>query len=225
LSDSGSPAGWYPDPGGGGQRYYDGNVWTSHTAPWPAPVGAYASAGVTSFAVPTWKGQRYGRPHSGPGALADPGRRLGARLLDGVVLLPVVIVFVGIAIALVAPHAGPIFPTENAEPGATNPTPGFIWIYLAVIAASFFCIAAFVVYEAVMTKRYGRTLGKKWLGIRPITTDGAALGWGASIGRAAAYGLASCLSWIGFLDYAWCLWDADGQCVHDKVVGTLVIRD
>lgn len=25
-----SPAGWYPDPGGTGQRYFDGTAWTGH---------------------------------------------------------------------------------------------------------------------------------------------------------------------------------------------------
>lgn len=27
-----SPAGWYPDPSGSGQRYYDGTQWTEHRA-------------------------------------------------------------------------------------------------------------------------------------------------------------------------------------------------
>jgi hypothetical protein len=28
-----TPAGWYPNPEGGGQRYWDGNAWTEHQAP------------------------------------------------------------------------------------------------------------------------------------------------------------------------------------------------
>jgi hypothetical protein len=28
-----TPAGWYPDPQGEGQRYWDGTKWTEHTAP------------------------------------------------------------------------------------------------------------------------------------------------------------------------------------------------
>jgi hypothetical protein len=34
------PAGWYPDPGGHGQRWWDGSRWTEHYAP-PPPGGAY----------------------------------------------------------------------------------------------------------------------------------------------------------------------------------------
>ncbi|MGH9083516.1 MAG: DUF2510 domain-containing protein, partial [Acidimicrobiales bacterium] len=32
------PAGWYPDPAGGGARWWDGVGWTGHTA--AAPAGA-----------------------------------------------------------------------------------------------------------------------------------------------------------------------------------------
>ncbi|AGI12983.1 hypothetical protein PBI_BUTTERS_36 [Mycobacterium phage Butters] len=34
------PPGWYPDPEGGGQRYWDGRQWTSHRAPLPPPAPA-----------------------------------------------------------------------------------------------------------------------------------------------------------------------------------------
>jgi uncharacterized RDD family membrane protein YckC len=63
------------------------------------------------------------------------------------------------------------------------------------------------------------------MGIRPVTCEGNSLGWGQSFGRAGAYMLASWLSWLGLVDFLWCLWDADGQCLHDKVAGTLVVRD
>lgn len=36
-----TPAGWYPDPdGSGGQRYWDGSVWTEHRSPAPPPAPA-----------------------------------------------------------------------------------------------------------------------------------------------------------------------------------------
>jgi len=218
VTDGGAPPGWYPDPAGGFQRYYDGFAWTAHTAPLPPPA-------PTGWGAPPWKGARYGRPQYGPGAVADPGTRLGARLLDGLLLAPVVIALAVIAIALVAPHAGPIFPRENADSNATVPTPGFVWLYVAIFGAALSASLLFVVYEAVATQRYGRTLGKRWMHIRPVALDGSPLGPGRSFGRAGAYTLASWLSWLGLLSFLWCIWDADGQCLHDKVAGTLVVRD
>lgn len=37
-----SPAGWYPDPSGHGQRYFDGISWTEHRAVPPAAPSAPA---------------------------------------------------------------------------------------------------------------------------------------------------------------------------------------
>ena len=222
MNAGGALPGWYPDPGGGGQRYFDGNAWTGHAVPWPA--SAPTAYGPGSWGAPPWKGARYGRPQFGPGSLADPGNRFAARLLDGLVLLPVFIVVAAVALALVAPHAGPIFPKSNPDPNASVPTPGFVWLYLAVAGAGLFSGVFFLVYEVVATVRYGRTLGKRWMKIRPVTLDGHALGWGRAFGRAALQWLAGFLSWLGLLDPLWCLWDADRQCLHDKIAGTLVVN-
>jgi uncharacterized RDD family membrane protein YckC len=226
LSEGAAPPGWYPDPGGGGQRYFDGNAWTGYTAPWPpSPPAPFGSAGTAWWGAPPWKGARFGRPPSGPGSLADPGRRLAARLLDGLVFLPVFLACAVVALVLVAPHAGPIFPRQNVDPNATVPTPGFVWLYLAFAVGGLVSGVLFVIYEAATTVRYGRTLGKRWMKIRPLTVDGHALGWGRAFARAAAQWMAGLLGWVGLIDDLWCLWDADRQCLHDKIVGTLVIDD
>jgi uncharacterized RDD family membrane protein YckC len=213
-----APPGWYPDPSGAGQRYFDGATWTDHTVPYPQPPPAWAAA-------PPWKGARYGRPPDGSGSLSDPGRRLAARLLDGLIFLPVVVLCIAIAIALVAPHAGPMFPKANVDPNASTPTPGFLWLYLAAFGGAFVAGALFVLYETVATVKWGRTLGKRWMRIRPLTLAGGALGWGRAFGRSAAGWVASWLGWIGLLDPLWCLWDGDRQCLHDKIAGTLVVDD
>jgi len=62
--------------------------------------------------------------------------------------------------------------------------------------------------------------------IRPIqVADRATLGFLRALGRAGAVAMASALSWIGLIDYLWCLRDANGQCVHDKIVDTVVVTD
>ena len=224
LTYSAAPPGWYPDPdGSGGQRYFDGSVWSGHTSPPPLPMYPPYGWPPTSG----WKGAQIGRPPSGPGSLADPGRRLAARLLDGLVILPVLAALTVLAVVLVAPHAGPIFPrvTNNPYGSTPTPTPGIVWIYLAVAGAFVVSGAAMVIYETVATARFGRTLGKAWLHIRPIRPDGTMLGWGRSFGRVAIYWLAGLLNWLGALDPLWCLWDENRQCLHDKVVDTIVIND
>jgi len=141
-------------------------------------------------------------------------------------MLPVFAALAAIAVALVAPHAGPIFPVTNPDnPNARVPTPGFVWIYLAVIGAVVVTGVVTVVYEAVATAHYGRTLGKMWLHVRPLRIDGGPLGGGRAVGRAALYWLSSALGWLGILNPLWCLWDANRQCLHDKIVDTIVVND
>jgi uncharacterized RDD family membrane protein YckC len=157
--------------------------------------------------------------------LADPGNRLAARLLDTLVFVPVFVACAAVALALVAPHAGRIFPKPNPDPNSSARTPGFVWLYLAVAAGGIVAGMLFVIYETVATVRYGRTLGKRWMKIRPLTVEGDPLGWGRAFARIVLQWAASLLSWLGLLDPLWCLWDADRQCLHDKIVGTLVVNE
>jgi uncharacterized RDD family membrane protein YckC len=141
------------------------------------------------------------------------------------VLLPVFVVIVVFAVVLVAPHVGPLFPKLNPRSDGSQPTPGFIWIYLTVFGSFLATGVVAVLYEAVATTRYGRTLGKRWLHIRPVRTNGTALGWGRSFGRSGVYWASGLFSWIGLLDPLWCLWDVNRQCLHDKAADTIVIND
>src|SRR6202035_1612574 len=129
------------------------------------------------------------------------------------------------AVTQVAPHVGPIFPKFDARPGGSQPTPGLVWIYLTVFGCFLATGVITVLYESVATTRYGRTLGKRWLHIRPVRTNGTAIGWGRSFGRSTFYWASGVMSWIGVLDPLWCLWDGNRQCLHDKAADTIVVND
>jgi len=231
MSPSGAapPAGWYPDPAGsGGQRYFDGAAWTPYSVPWPGqsypPSWSSGHAG-TPWGPFAWKGARLGRPASGPGSLASPGRRLGARLLDGVILGVVFAGLAAAALALVVPHTGPMFPTSSSDPNSPAPFPGIFWIEFTMIGVGLVTGVVMVVYEGISTVRYGRTLGKAWLHIRPLRTDGSKLSTGRAFARIALYWASGFLSYLGLLDPLWCLWDDERQCLHDKAVDTIVVND
>lgn len=78
------------------------------------------------------------------------------------------------------------------------------------------------VYFTVFTAWWnGYTPGKRLLGIRVCRLDGRRIGLWISFERFGGYaaGLAT-----GLLGFAQILWDANRQGIHDKIVGTVVVR-
>lgn len=82
-----TPAGWYPDPaGGGGRRYWDGAAWTSHvSADVPAQPAPPASAPAEAAPEPAARPPRKRRK----------GLILGLSVTGGVALIAVVTLVVG----------------------------------------------------------------------------------------------------------------------------------
>jgi hypothetical protein len=106
---------WPPPPGAGGTpRYYpgsqpDGN-WPIPLPQWSGPTAGYGSA-------LSYKGERYHLPQSGSGALAGQWRRLGARMLDGLMVLPAIVVVFIPFIAYAANHTTAISDSTNNASG------------------------------------------------------------------------------------------------------------
>jgi uncharacterized RDD family membrane protein YckC len=96
------------------------------------------------------------------GMLASIGQRIGARLLDGLIIgLPLtVLVFAA---------------SDISEDRETISTP--LWVQLVAAAVS-------ALYEVVLIRRWGQTIGKRVLGIKVVrSTDGALPDWTASVVR------------------------------------------
>jgi uncharacterized RDD family membrane protein YckC len=142
------------------------------------------------------------------GDYASWGRRVGAYLLDALVIaVPL------IAIVVIALLAG------NPEDDDDNSW-GVIGIaYLLTI------VAPFVYFTVMHGRERGQTLGKRWLGIRVADdSTGKSIGYGRAFGRYAISFVFGLFFIPLILDYLWPLWDRKHQALHDKVVGSVVVK-
>ncbi len=68
----------------------------------------------------------------------------------------------------------------------------------------------------------GQTVGKRLLKIRVLRLDGEPITWWTAFERAGGYaaGIAT-----GLLGFAQVFWDSNRQAIHDRITGTVVVRD
>lgn len=132
--------------------------------------------------------------------------RVGAYLIDGLVILP----FVAPAAILDARYADP-------ETGASSGGGPIYWI---LIAAALVLNAYNRWYLAGKT---GRSWGKKALGISLVKEDtGRPIGAGMAFLRDIAHFVDGIICYIGYL---FPLWDSKRQTLADKIVRTVVVKD
>jgi hypothetical protein len=77
-------------------------------------------------------------------------------------------------------------------------------------------------FTIALTLTGGRTVGKKMMGLRVLRLDGEPLTWWSSFERAGGYVAGIATGTLGFVQV---FWDSNRQCVHDKIVGTVVVID
>jgi uncharacterized RDD family membrane protein YckC len=147
--------------------------------------------------------------------LAGWWSRVGATLLDGLILLIPVIVLAAIIIGVAA----------GSESGA---------IVTAILGFLAYFIASLFYAPLLMARggeRNGQTLGKQALGIRVTRDSGQPFDLGAGFIRELAvknllFGFIGSFffSIPTLLDWLWPLWDDQNRALHDMVVKTHVVR-
>ncbi len=93
------------------------------------------------------------------------------------------------------------------------------------VAAGFLAMAGLLVYNLVLLGERGQTLGKRWLKIRIVRSDGS----DAELGR--IFGLRMFVPWLlGFfvgpffvLPDLLCIFGAERKCLHDMFADTIVV--
>ena len=137
--------------------------------------------------------------------LATIGRRLAARFLDGVVLLPALLLLV------------PAFGGSVSDGLVEIPDGAYRCFWLVAIA-----------YEIGMIARHGQTVGKRWMGIRVAdATTGAVPDLDQSARRAVVnlLGIVPVVGTLALLLYLPALWQPRRQGLHDQLAATVVLRD
>jgi uncharacterized RDD family membrane protein YckC/DNA-directed RNA polymerase subunit RPC12/RpoP len=142
--------------------------------------------------------------------------RLGARIIDGIVLgVPLLIL-----LALLIPN---LLRTQGdpSNPAATA---------IAAFTVTFFLIYFLVLicYEVLFLRYRGATPGKMACGLKVLRSDGSNLGWGTSIGRFMMWNVVT--SGIPYLNFILMLisgimagTDGEKRALHDRVCNTRVV--
>jgi uncharacterized RDD family membrane protein YckC len=188
-----------------------------HESGLPGFSGGYSSAPPPgAFGTPAVAGPA---PVAGRYVLAGWWSRVGAALIDGIIITVVALVLLAIF--------GVGFAATDSDSGVG-----------ALIAASFvtglaFAVAALLYAPLMMAKTNGKTLGRMAVGNRVVRAKGQPMtfGWAMlrevavkwllfnAIGGAVTFGLA------GLLDVLWPLWDDENRALHDFLVDTRTVKD
>ncbi|MFI6666810.1 RDD family protein [Streptomyces sp. NPDC050481] len=177
-------------------------------APWKPPVEDIFQAAA--------RRQASARP-------AGLGKRLAARLLDTLVVGAVTAVA---AVPLGTKAADHI--NDKVEAAKLSGETVTVWlldgttsVYLGIVVAVL--LVAGALYEALPTAKWGRTLGKKLLGLEVRDIEGhEPPSFAGALRRWLVYSVPGLLG-IGLVGVAWCLFDRPWrQCWHDKAAHTFV---
>jgi uncharacterized RDD family membrane protein YckC len=172
----------------------------------------------------------YGYPQGGyPGAplpnVASMGRRLGARLIDGVLFFVVYLILGAVG------AVGSMNSIQDCDPNAADYESCLNDASSSVMGTAFALIGVLIafglLYEWLMIGLMGATLGKKALGIRVVKADtGENPGLGSSFIRWIIAQVGSFVCGIGaLLVYLSPFFDKSGrqQGWHDKAANTMVL--
>ena len=162
-------------------------------------------------------------PALGQSQLGGWGARLGATIIDGLLIgIPSSVVLGALGLGL-------------AGAAGSGSEVGLIALIGAAIVTFAVLSVVSLIYAPLLMMRSGehngQTLGKQWLGLRVIRTDGQPMGFGWAALREVlvknfGVGVASAftLGLAALANYLWPLFDDQNRALHDYVASTRVVR-
>lgn len=132
--------------------------------------------------------------------------RFAAVVIDGIVLqavrIPLSMLFLGVAMV-------------PFRPGAPNP----MFMGAALTLTLITMLIAFL-YEVILIRYYGATLGKMAVGVKVVRTDGSGISWGISVARYFMKWVSGIILAIGYIMAGF---DGEKRALHDRVCDTRVV--
>ncbi len=148
--------------------------------------------------------------------------RVGATLIDGLIVTGILLVVGGIFVALI--FAVGVSDDELTAVGIT-----------LIVVGGLIALALYFLYYPYFVARQGehngQSLGKQVVGIRIVRTTGAPMDFGWSCMRELVVKILL-FGWIGgsfcsiptLLDVLWPLWDDENRALHDMLCSTRVVE-
>jgi uncharacterized RDD family membrane protein YckC len=180
---------------------------------------------INPYAPPSPDAQMMGGDPFEPGdlVLADRWVRLGARLLDGLLLFLTLLPALGFFVysgftAEMSRHRG-----SSGGMGALGSTELALFGVLSMVL-----MLPLVGYQWYLIAKTGQTLGKKWTGIRIVKMDGSPVDFVSGVilrnwVMAAAGFIPYLGSCVGLIDALMIFFNDERRCVHDFIAGTKVV--
>ena len=187
----------------------------------PAPGGYGGPVPPGGWQQPLARSPQPGAPAQGQ--LAGWGARLGAYVIDGLIVVVPALILLAIL------GGGVLASSEGDSDTGVAAFVGALLLTLLVVA-----IVAFI-YAPILMKREGerngQTWGKQFLGIRAVRDNGQAWTFGSAALREVvlknlAVGIASSIIPIipWFLNFFWPLWDDQNRALHDMAASSHVVK-
>jgi uncharacterized RDD family membrane protein YckC len=161
-------------------------------------------------------------PAGGRWQLAGWWSRVGAAIIDGLVIGVMATVLLVVLIAV------------GATGFIANDTAGIITLMLSILVGSLCAMVAALIYAPLMmAKTNGKTLGRMAVGIRVVRANGRPIDFGYAMLREVVVkwllfnvvGSSITLGLAPLIDVLWPLWDEENRALHDMVVDSRVIKN
>jgi uncharacterized RDD family membrane protein YckC len=177
----------------------------------PPPPGAFGPSAYAAAPVPA----------AGRYTLASWWSRVGAALIDGLIVL------VGAILILVL--FGSVFSVGFFADDETGVAALIVGLFLATLAIA---IVSLLYAPLMMANTNGKTLGRMAVGIRVVRAKGQPMTFGFAMLREVAvkallFGIAGSITFglANLADVLWPLWDDENRALHDFIVDTRSVVD